>query len=59
MFLVASNVANQVPIFAISDTKPFAPVADFSNWDKVNYCDNLNQVLKEQLIGTKINQKYQ
>ena len=29
MFLVASNVANQVPIFAISDTKPFAPVADF------------------------------
>ena len=42
--------------FAIIDTKLYVPVVTLSTQEMQNYCNNWNQVLKEQSIGTNINQ---
>ena len=41
---------------AITDTKLYVPVVTLSTQDNAKL---LNQILKEQLIGTNINLKYQ
>ena len=53
--LVASTDANQEPKFEITDTKPYIPFVTLSTQDNVNYLNNYNLVLKEQLIGISIN----
>ena len=44
--------------FKMTDTKLYVPVVTLSTQDNENYYNNQNQVLKEQLIGTNINQKF-
>ena len=44
--------------FKMTDTKLYVPVVTLSIEDNENYYNNQNQVLKEQLIGTNINQKF-
>ena len=55
-FLVAGTMANQEPTFAITDTKFYVSVVTLSTEDNVKLLRQ-NQVLKEQLIGIKINFK--
>ena len=45
--------------FAITDTKLYVSVVTLSTQGNAKLLPQLNQVLKEQLIGTNINQKYQ
>ena len=43
--------------FGINDTKRYVPVVTLSTQDNTELCNKWNQVLKEQLTGTNINQK--
>ena len=49
--------AVRVTKFEITDTKLYVPVMNLMIMQ--NYCNNWNLVLKAQLIGTNIKQKYQ
>ena len=53
-FEAAGAVTNQVPTFAITNTKLHVPVVTLSNQ---NYYNNWNHFLKEEITGTNINQK--
>ena len=44
--------------FAITDAKFYVPVITLSTQDNANCLNKQNQVLKEQLIGTNINQNF-
>ena len=44
--------------FKITDTKLYVPVVSLSTQDDGKLLQQLNQVLKEQLIGTNVNQKF-
>ena len=57
--IVSNATANQETTFAIPDTKLYVPVVTLSTQDNAKLLEQLNQLLKEQLIGTNINQKYQ
>ena len=46
-------------IKATADTKLYVPVVTLSTQDNVKLLKQLNQVSKEQLTGTNMNQKYQ
>ena len=45
--------------FKITDTKLYVPVVTLSTQDNAKILQQLKKVLKEQLIGTNINHKYQ
>ena len=45
--------------FAITDTKLYVPFATLSTQNKAKLLEQLKSGLKEQLIGTNINQKKQ
>ena len=45
--------------FKITDTKRYVPVVTLSIQDNAKLLQQLNEVLKEQLTGTNIKQKYQ
>ena len=45
--------------FSITDTKLNVPVATLSTQNNAKLLQQLNQVLKEQVTGININQKYQ
>lgn len=49
--------SNQVPAFAITDTKPYVPAVTLSNKGNAKLSKQLNWVLKELLTGININQK--
>ena len=57
--MVATNIANQGAIFSITDTKLYVPVVTLSTQDNAKLLEQLNLVLKEQLTGINIKQKYQ
>ena len=52
-----NTAANQATTFVIIDTKLYVPVLTLSAQDNAKLLQQLNQVLKEQLIGTIINRK--
>ena len=52
--IVAVNANNQNPTFQINDTKLYVPVVTLSAQENINFFNNQNLVLKEQLIGTNI-----
>ena len=56
-FLVAGIVANQFPIFTITDKSFHGTVATISTKDNAKLLEQLNMVLKEQLTGININLK--
>ena len=53
-FIIVNPTNNQEPTFALNDL-----VVTLSIQDNGNLLQQLNQVLKEQLTGININQKYQ
>ena len=46
--MIYINVANQVPIFTITETDLYVPVVTLSTEDNASYYRNQNLVLKEQ-----------
>ena len=52
--IVAGTTNNQNPTFQINDTKLYVPVVTLSAQENINFFNNQNLVLKEQLIGTNI-----
>ena len=57
---VISNAAvNQATTFAITDTKPYVPVVTLLTQDNAKLLQQLKSGLREHLIGTNINQKFQ
>ena len=46
--MIYTNVANQVPIFTITETDLYVPVVTLSTEDNASYYRNQNLVLKEQ-----------
>ena len=55
--MVATNIANQGATFSITDTKLYVPVVTLSTQDNAKLL--WNSVLKEQVTGMNIKQKYQ
>ena len=56
-FLIADTLENQVPPFAIVDTKLYVRVVTLSTQDNSKLLQQLKSGWKEQLIGTNINHK--
>ena len=56
-FIIVVPFNNQVPTFAITDTKVYVPAVTLSTQHKVKLFSNWNQVSIEQLTGKNINQK--
>ena len=56
-FIIDAPVNNQATIFGITDTKLYVLVVIYQLKIMQNYCNNCNQVLKEELSGININQK--
>ena len=52
--IVSTNVANQGATFTINETKLYVPVVTLPSQDNAKLLTQLNQALKEQLIGTNI-----
>ena len=52
-------VANQETTFSITNKKLYVPVVTLSTQDYAKLLNNENLVLKGQLTGININQKYQ
>ena len=50
-------MANHVPKFATTDTTLYAPAVTLSTQGNAKLLHNWNQVLKEQLTATNINEK--
>ena len=49
----------EIQHFKINDTKLFVPVVTLSAQENINFLNNQNLILKEQLIGIKIQLKQQ
>ena len=58
-FIIANPVNNQQPTFAITDANFNVLVVTLTTQDNAKLLQRLNQVLKDQLTGININQKYQ
>ena len=58
-FVIHDPIASQEPTLAIAYTKLYVPISTLSTQDNQNYLNNKNLVLKEQLTGININQKFQ
>ena len=57
--IIANPVNNQQPTFAITDANFNVLVVTLTTQDNAKVLQRLNQVLKDQLTGININQKYQ
>ena len=56
-FLVAGTVANKVPIFTITDTKPYVPVVTLSTKDNVKLLKQLGSGFKRTINWNKYQSK--
>ena len=52
-------MANQVPIFRVTDTNLYVPVETLSIQDNAKLLKQLKSCFKEQVAGINIKQKYQ
>ena len=57
--IISTNVTNQGAKFSTTDAKLYVPVVALSTQDNAKLLEQLNQVLKIQLTGINISQKYQ
>ena len=55
---VISSAADETK-YAVTDTKPNVPIVTLSTKYDANCLNNYNMVLKEQLTGININQRFQ
>ena len=58
-FIIANPINNQQPAFAITDANFNVLVVTLTTQDNAKLLQQLNQVLKDQLTGINVNQKYQ
>ena len=52
--IIYTNVANQVPIFAVTETNLYVPVVILSTQDNAKLLPQLKSGFKEQLVGINI-----